>query len=411
MKSMRVREIGGPEVMRYEEVADPEPGPKEAVIGVEAVGVNFIDIYQRSGMYPMELPFTPGSEASGRVLAVGSEVTELAPGDTVAYCMVVGAYAGQAVIPAQRLVKLPEGMEARTGAAAMLQGMTAHYLVHTTYPLKAGETILVHAGAGGVGLLLIQMAKRLGARVLTTVSTAEKAKLAEEAGADLVIRYTEEDFEERVKEATQGQGVPVVYDSVGQTTFDMSMRCLMPRGYMVLYGQSSGFVEPKAPNDLARGSFFLTRPGLVVALLLSLLLFLLLVVPLRLGLHAVEDPATVLRPADLVLRGQVPVGGPRGGHGLPEGFAGVNPQAGPQALAVVFLRSRKERELGRLPAPGGVREAQFSGEKNPRRRRLSREGIVKQTALPFLSSNHDDDALRGGIEREALHVGDLCFVS
>jgi NADPH2:quinone reductase len=259
---MRVHEIGGPEVMRYEEVADLEPGPQEAVVGVEAIGVNFIDIYQRTGLYPIQPPFTPGSEAAGKVLAVGSEVKGLAPGDTVAYCMVLGAYAQQAVVSADRLVKLPEGMEARTGAAAMLQGLTAHYLVHTTYPLKAGETLLVHAGAGGVGLLLIQMAKRLGARVLTTVSTAEKARLAEEAGADLVIRYTEEEFEPRVMEATDGQGVPVVYDSVGQTTYDMSMRCLMPRGCMVLYGQSSGFVEPKPPNDLARGSFFLTRPGL-----------------------------------------------------------------------------------------------------------------------------------------------------
>ena len=262
MRAMRVHETGGPEVMLYEDVADLEPGPTEAVVGVEAIGVNFIDIYQRLGMYPLQLPFTPGSEAAGRVISVGSEVTELAAGDLVAYCMVVGAYAQQAIVPAHRLVKLPQGMDAQTGAAVMLQGMTAHYLVYTTYPIQAGDDILVHAGAGGVGLLLIQMAKRLGARVLTTVSTEEKAKLARDAGADVTIRYTEEDFEERVKEATDGKGVPVVYDSVGKTTFDKSMNCLSPRGSLVLFGQSSGFVEPMAPNDLARGSYFLTRPGL-----------------------------------------------------------------------------------------------------------------------------------------------------
>ncbi len=262
MQAIRVHEVGGPEALRYETVPDPKPGPKEALVELKAVGVNFIDIYQRTGLYPMALPFVPGSEASGVVAEVGPDVTDLKRGDLVAYAMIPGAYAELAAVPDDKLVKLPEGLDARAGAASMLQGMTAHYLCHSTYPLKSGETALVHAGAGGVGLLLIQMAKLLGARVLATVSTQAKARLAADAGADTVILYTEEDFEERVRESTGGAGVQVVYDSVGKDTFDKSMRCLTPRGYLVLYGQSSGVVEPRPPTALQPASLFLTRPQL-----------------------------------------------------------------------------------------------------------------------------------------------------
>jgi NADPH2:quinone reductase len=263
MNAIRVHATGGPEVLRSEDVAQPAPGPGQVLVKVEAAGVNFIDIYQRRGLYPVPLPFTPGQEAAGTVAAVGPGVTEVQPGDRVAYTGVLGAYAEYAVVPAARLVVLPEGIDARRGAAAMLQGMTAHYLACTTYPLKPGDTCLVHAAAGGVGLLLCQIAKRRGARVIGTVSTREKAALAREAGADEVILYTEQDFEAEVKRLTRGAGVNVVYDSVGQTTFAKSLDCLAPRGMLVLYGQSSGPVGPFDPQLLGqKGSLFLTRPSL-----------------------------------------------------------------------------------------------------------------------------------------------------
>jgi NADPH2:quinone reductase len=264
MNAIRVHATGGPDVLRYEDVAQPAPGPGQVLVKVEAAGVNFIDIYQRRGLYPVPLPFTPGQEAAGTVTAVGPGVTEVKPGDRVAYTGVLGAYAEYAVVPAERVVVLPEGIDARQGAAAMLQGMTAHYLACATYPLKAGDTCLVHAAAGGVGLLLCQIAKRRGARVIGTVSTREKAARAREAGADEVILYTEQDFEAEVKRLTQGAGVNVVYDSVGQTTFAKSLDCLAPRGMLVLYGQSSGPVGPFDPQLLSqKGSLFLTRPSLV----------------------------------------------------------------------------------------------------------------------------------------------------
>ncbi len=263
MKAIRIHEQGGPEVLRYEEVPVPAPGEGEARIKVEAAGVNFIDIYQRTGLYRVSLPFTPGSEAAGVVDAVGPGVTDVKPADRVAYAMQLGAYAGYAVVPASRLVALPPSINTRTGAAVMLQGMTAHYLTHSTYPLKRGETALVHAAAGGVGLLLVQIAKRLGATVFGTVSTEEKARLAREAGADQVIRYTDEDFEAAVKRLTGGRGVDVVYDSVGKTTAEKSMNCLRPRGYLVLFGNASGPAPPVDPLTLmAKGSLFLARPGL-----------------------------------------------------------------------------------------------------------------------------------------------------
>jgi NADPH2:quinone reductase len=263
MHAIRVHATGGPDVLRYEDVAQPTPGPGQVLVKVEAAGVNFIDVYQRRGLYPVPLPFTPGQEAAGTVAAVGPGVTEVKPGDRVAYTGVLGAYAEYAVVPAERVVVLPEGIDARQGAAAMLQGMTAHYLACTTYPLKAGDTCLVHAAAGGVGLLLCQIAKRRGARVIATVSTREKAALAREAGADEVILYTEQDFAVEVKRLTQGAGVNVVYDSVGQTTFAKSLDCLAPRGMLVLYGQSSGPVGPFDPQLLSqKGSLFLTRPSL-----------------------------------------------------------------------------------------------------------------------------------------------------
>lgn len=263
MKAIRVHQYGNPEAMIFEEVPSPKPGEGHALVQLDAVGVNFIDIYQRMGLYPLPLPFTPGNEGAGTVLEIGPGVTEVAPGDKVAYCGAIGSYAGYAVVPSWRLVKIPQGIDPKTAAAAMLQGMTAHYLSHDTYPLKPKDKCLVHAAAGGVGLLLVQMAKQRGARVIATVSTQEKARLARAAGADEVILYTEKDFESEVKRLTDGSGVQVVYDSVGQATFDKSLNCLAPRGMLVLYGQASGPVPPFDPQVLnARGSLFLTRPTL-----------------------------------------------------------------------------------------------------------------------------------------------------
>jgi NADPH:quinone reductase len=263
MKAIRVNAPGGPEVLHYEDVADPTPKAGEATVKVDAAGINYIDVYQRSGQYKLNLPLTLGLEAGGTVTAVGPNVTEVKVGDKVAYTGVAGAYAQYAAVPAARLVTLPAGLSTRQGAAAMLQGLTAHYLACSTYPLKSGDTCLVHAAAGGVGLLLCQIAKMRGARVIGTVSTEEKSKLAREAGASDVILYTKQDFEAEVKRLTDGKGLQVVYDSVGQTTFDKGFNCLAPRGMMALYGQSSG---PIGPFDLgvlnAKGSLFVTRPSL-----------------------------------------------------------------------------------------------------------------------------------------------------
>ena len=263
MKAIRVHATGGPEVLRVEEVPAPTPARGEALVKIEAAGVNFTDIYYRLGWTKAALPFTVGVEAAGTVAAVGPEVTGFEPGERVVYTGPLGAYAEQAAVPAWRLVRVPRGIDARTAAAAMLQGMTAHYLSHSTYPLKAGDTALVHAAAGGVGLLLVQMAKMRGARVIGTVSTEAKARLARDAGADEVIDYTQADFEAEVKRLTGGRGVQVVYDSVGKTTFDKSLNCLAPRGYLVLFGQASGPVPPVDPQVLnQKGSLFLTRPTL-----------------------------------------------------------------------------------------------------------------------------------------------------
>jgi NADPH2:quinone reductase len=263
MKAVRVGTPGGPETMRYEDVPDPKPGEGQAVVKVDAAGLNYIDVYYRTGLYKTEMPITLGVEAGGTVTAVGPGVTELKAGDTVAYTGVAGAYAEYAVVPAARLIVLPTGLTTRQGAAAMLQGMTAHYLACTTYPLKPGDTCLVHAAAGGVGLLLCQIARMRGARVIGTVSTEEKAKLARDAGAAEVIVYTRQDFEAEVKRLTDGKGLQVVYDSVGKTTFEKSFNCLAPRGMMVFYGQSSGPVGAFDPQLLsAKGSLFLTRPSL-----------------------------------------------------------------------------------------------------------------------------------------------------
>ena len=263
MKAIRIYETGGPEVLRYEDAPEPSPGPGQAQIRIEAIGLNFIEVYQRRGLYRVTLPAIPGGEAAGVITALGSGVSDLAPGDLVASTNVAGAYAELAVAPAERLVKLPPGVTTRQAAAAMLQGMTAHYLTCSTYPLDAGDTCLVHAEAGGVGLLLCQLAKRRGARVIGTVSTREKAALARAAGADEVVLYEEQDFEIEVKRATGGRGVEVVYDSVGRTTFERSLRSLAPRGMLVLFGQSSGPVGPFDPQALNQlGSLYLTRPSL-----------------------------------------------------------------------------------------------------------------------------------------------------
>jgi NADPH2:quinone reductase len=264
MKAIRVHQFGGPEVLRYEEVPLPEPGKGEARVKIEAIGLNYIDVYQRTGLYQQPLPFVGGREGAGVVDKVGPGVTEIKEGDRVAYCMEPGAYAEYAVVPAWKLAPLPASLDSRAGAATMLQGMTAHYLSHSTYPLKRGDTALVHAAAGGVGLLLVQLAKRLGATVFGTVSTEEKARLAREAGADEVILYSQKDFLTEVKTLTSGKGVDVVYDSVGQTTFAKSLECLRPRGLLALFGQSSGPVPPFDLGQLAtKGSLFVTRPTLL----------------------------------------------------------------------------------------------------------------------------------------------------
>jgi NADPH2:quinone reductase len=263
MKAVRVHEYGGPEALRFEEIATPEPGPGQALVKIEAIGINFIDVYKRSGQYLGSPPFVVGEEAAGVVEALGPGVDGVRVGDRVAYTSVPGAYAEYAVTPAARLVSVPDGLDSRQAAAAMLQGMTAHYLTHSTYPIQPGDSVLIQAAAGGAGLLVVQMAKRRGARVIGTVSTEAKADLARAAGADDIILYTQDDFEAEVKRLTDGRGVDAVYDSVGQTTFDKSLNCLRPRGYMVLFGQSSGAVAPLNPQILnAKGSLFLTRPTL-----------------------------------------------------------------------------------------------------------------------------------------------------
>ena len=261
MKAIRVHAPDGPEALRYEDVPDPAPGPGEIVVRLEAAGVNYIDIYHRTGIYPRPLPFVPGLEGAGVINSVGPDVTGARVGDRVAFMGVPGSYAESIVAPAARVVAIPQGIETKTAAAVMLQGITAHYLVHSTYPLRAGEWVLVHAAAGGVGLLLVQIAKRIGAHVIGTVSTEAKAALARGAGAEHVILYTQQDFVAETKRLTGGRGVQVVYDSVGKTTFEGSLNVLAPRGYLVLCGQSSGPAPPIDPQSLnTKGSLFLTRP-------------------------------------------------------------------------------------------------------------------------------------------------------
>lgn len=263
MKAIIITEPGGPEKLQLVDLPTPQPGPKQALVRLHAAGVNFIDVYFRMGLYKADLPVTLGNEGAGVVEAVGPEVTEVAPGDRVAYAMARGSYAQYSVVPAAVLVKIPDHLDFNTAAAAMLQGMTAHYLTHSTYALQNDDACLVHAAAGGAGGLIVQMAKMRGARVFGTVSTEEKARIAREHGADEIILYTQQDFEAEVKRLTNGRGVDVVYDSVGKTTFDKSLNSLRPRGVMALFGQSSGPVPPFDPNILnGKGSLFLTRPSL-----------------------------------------------------------------------------------------------------------------------------------------------------
>ncbi len=264
MKAIQVLQKGGPEALSYVDLPAPSPKPNEALVKISAAGINYIDVQFREGRYPIAFPFICGLEASGTVSEIGSDVKDFKPGDRVAYTGITGSYAEYAAIPADRLVRVPAGITDHQAAAAMLQGMTAHYLVNDTYPLKKGETALIHAAAGGVGLLLVQMVKNIGARSIATVGTEEKAKLAREAGADEVILYTQQDFEAETKRLTNGKGVDVIYDGVGQTTFEKDLNVLRPRGYLVLFGASSG---PVPPFDLAKlapkGSLFITRPTLV----------------------------------------------------------------------------------------------------------------------------------------------------
>jgi NADPH2:quinone reductase len=263
MKAIQIARTGGPEVLSLVNLADPRPADGQVLIRVEACGVNFIDTYFREGRYPATLPYTLGQEAAGTIVELAPGVSGFEVGDRVAWCGIAGTYAELAVAPADRLVKVPDGLTAQQAAAALLQGMTAHYLVHSTFVPKAGDQVLIHAGAGGTGLLLIQLAKRLGAHVITTVSTGEKAELARAAGAGDVILYTNEDVVSRVRQISGGHGLPVVYDSVGKSTFEQSLKCLRPRGMMVLFGGASGAVPP---FDLIRlstmGSLFVTRPTL-----------------------------------------------------------------------------------------------------------------------------------------------------
>jgi NADPH2:quinone reductase len=264
MKAIRIKQTGGPEVLEYVDLPTPEPKPNEAVVKIAASGVNFIDTYQREGRYKLPLPFIAGQEGAGVVTAVGAELKSVKSGDRVAFCGVQGSYAEYAAVPADRLVPIPKGVNDREAGAAILQGMTAHYLVHDSFPLKRGQTALIHAAAGGVGLLLVQMAHNIGARVIGTVSTEEKAKLARDDGADEIIFYTQTDFEAETKRLTGGKGVDVVYDSVGKTTFEKGLNVLRPRGMMVLFGGSSGAAPPFDPIILSqKGSLFLTRPTLV----------------------------------------------------------------------------------------------------------------------------------------------------
>ncbi len=264
MKAIQISETGSAEVLQWVEAPDPAPAADGVVVKHHAVGVNFIDTYHRTGLYPVQLPFVPGLEAAGEVAAAGDEVADFKPGDIVAYTDCLGAYAELAAVPAARLVRVPQSVGAELAAASMLQGLTAHYLTESTYPIRNGDTVLVHAAAGGVGLLLVQLAKRKGARVIGTVSTAEKERLAREAGADEIVRYTEQDFVEEVERITGGRGCQAVYDSVGKSTFLKSLDCLRPRGLLVSFGQSSGNVEPFAPGLLAqKGSLFMTRPSLM----------------------------------------------------------------------------------------------------------------------------------------------------
>jgi NADPH2:quinone reductase len=263
MKSIQVSKTGGPEELKLTEVAKPTPGPNEVLVKIAASGVNFIDVYFRIGLYKADPPFTPGNEAAGTVEAVGANVTTLKPGDRVAYAMQRGSYSEYAVVPAHVLVTLSDHVDFNSAAAAMLQGMTAHYLTHSTFPLKPGDKCLVHAAAGGAGRLVVQMAKMLGATVYGTAGSDAKAEIAKKAGADEVIVYTRDDFAEKVKQFTGGKGVDVVYDSVGQSTFMKGLDILRPRGTMALFGQSSGPVPPIDPNILnPKGSLYLTRPSL-----------------------------------------------------------------------------------------------------------------------------------------------------
>jgi NADPH:quinone reductase len=263
MYAIRIHQFGDPDVLSYEETAVPEPGAGEARVKVEMAGVNFIDTYHRTGQYPGVLPLTPGVEAVGVVDAVGSDVADVHVGDRVGYVLQIGSYAGYAIVPAGRLVPVPAGVESATAAALLVQGLTAHYLCTSTFPLQPGDTALVHAAAGGTGLLLVQIARQRGARVIATVSTEEKAELARQAGADEIILYSQSDFEAETKRLTDGRGVDVVYDGVGKTTFAQGLNCLRPRGYMVLFGQASGAVPPLDPQQLnQKGSLFLTRPSL-----------------------------------------------------------------------------------------------------------------------------------------------------
>ena len=263
MKAIQVSQVGGPEVLKLVNLPTPDPKSNEALVQIKATGVNFVDVYFREGRYPAPLPFINGQEAAGVVVAVGSDVRTLRLGDRVAYTNVLGSYAEYAEVPADRLVKIPEGLNFNQAAAAMLQGMTAHYLSHSTYPIKSGNTVLIHAAAGGVGLLLVQMAKNLGARVIGTAGSEEKAQLARDAGADEVIVYTEQDFETETRGLTEGQGVHVVYDGVGKDTFEKDLNVLRPRGYLVLFGGASGPVPPLDLMQLTKhGSLFVTRPSL-----------------------------------------------------------------------------------------------------------------------------------------------------